>query len=317
MRLLKMAACLWLEVAVLELLLALWPLFALIVAGYYLRRWAFPSEAFWPGAERLNYFMLFPALLFSSLAKAPLDNPALPRLALAVMLALGIAWLVLLVVRRLRGWPAGRFGAFSQGILRFNTYLGLAAVGSLFGQPGLTLAALMLALMVPTVNVLSVWSLTAERGVSARSLLLPILKNPLILACLGGALVNLSGLGLPGGSDRLLSLLAAASLPLGLLCVGAALKPEQLSGEIPALLGNSLLRLLAMPMLAWAVAYGLQLPTMESTVLVLFFALPTAPTAYVLTRQLGGDSHLMAGIITLQTLLAAASLPLLLLLVVG
>ncbi|WP_425917924.1 AEC family transporter [Pseudomonas sp. GWSMS-1] len=312
-----MAACLWLEVAVLELLLALWPLFALIVAGYYLRRWAFPSEAFWPGAERLNYFMLFPALLFSSLAKAPLNNPALPRLALAVMLALGIAWLALLVVRRLRGWPAGRFGAFSQGILRFNTYLGLAAVGSLFGQPGLTLAALMLALMVPTVNVLSVWSLTAERGVSARSLLLPILKNPLILACLGGALVNLSGLGLPGGSDRLLSLLAAASLPLGLLCVGAALKPEQLSGEIPALLGNSLLRLLAMPMLAWAVAYGLQLPAMESTVLVLFFALPTAPTAYVLTRQLGGDSHLMAGIITLQTLLAAASLPLLLLLVVG
>lgn len=301
----------------LELLLALWPLFTLIVAGYYLRRWAFPNEAFWPGAERLNYFMLFPALLFSSLANAPLDNPALPRMALAVMLALGIAWLALLVVRRVRGWPAGRFGAFSQGILRFNTYLGLAAVGSLFGQEGLTLAAIMLALMVPTVNVLSVWSLTAERGVNARSLLLPILKNPLILACLGGALVNFSGLGLPGGTDRLLSLLAAASLPLGLLCVGAALKPEQLGGEIPALASNSLLRLLAMPMLAWAVSYGLQLPTMESTVLVLFFALPTAPTAYVLTRQLGGDSQLMAGIITLQTLLAAASLPLLLMLVAG
>ena len=301
----------------LELLLALWPLFALIVAGYYLRRWAFPNEAFWPGAERLNYFMLFPALLFSSLATAPLDNPALPRLGLAVLLALGIAWLALLLVRRIRGWPAGRFGAFSQGILRFNTYLGLAAVGSLFGQDGLTLAAIMLALMVPTVNVLSVWSLTAERGVSARSLLLPILKNPLILACLGGALVNLSGLGLPGGSDRLLSLLAAASLPLGLLCVGAALKPEQLGGEIPALGWNSLLRLLGMPMLAWTVAYALQLPAMESTVLVLFFALPTAPTAYVLTRQLGGDSQLMAGIITLHTLLAAASLPLLLLLVAG
>jgi predicted permease len=167
---------------------------------------------------------------------------------------------------------------------------------------------------VPTVNVLSVWSLTAERGVSTRSLLLPVLKNPLILACLGGVLLNLSGLGLPGGSDRLLGLLAAASLPLGLLCVGAALKPEQLGGEIPALAWNSVLRLLAMPLLAWAVAYGLSLPAMESSVLVLFFALPTAPTAYVLTRQLGGDSQLMAGLITLQTLLAAASLPLMLVL---
>lgn len=224
------------------------------------------------------------------------------------MLGLGIAWITLLLARRLRGWPAGRFGAITQGILRFNTYLGLAAVGSLFGQEGLTLAAIMLALMVPTVNVLSVWSLTAERGISARSLLLPILSNPLILACAGGALFNLTGIGLPGGTDRLLSLLAAASLPLGLLCVGAALKPEQLGGEVPALAWNSVLRLLAMPLLAWAVAWGLNLPTMESAVLVLFFALPTAPTAYVLTRQLGGDSQLMAGIITLQTLLAAGSL---------
>lgn len=54
-----------------DLLLALWPLFAMIVAGYWLRLRNFPSEAFWPGAERLNYFILFPALLFSSLARAP------------------------------------------------------------------------------------------------------------------------------------------------------------------------------------------------------------------------------------------------------
>ncbi len=294
----------------LELLLALWPLFALIVAGYLLRRVDFPSEAFWPGAERLNYFILFPALLFSSLAAAPLDNPALPRLALAIGLGLGLAWLVLLLVRRMRGWPAGRFGAFTQGTLRFNTYLGLAAVGSLYGAQGLGMAALLLALMVPAVNLMSVWSLTAERGVSARSLLLPILKNPLILACLAGALVNFSGLGLPGGTDRLLGLLAAASLPLGLLCVGAALKPEQLRGEVSALGISSAVRLLGMPLLAWWVARVLQLPALESSVLVLFFALPTAPTAYVLTRQLGGDSSLMAGIITLQTLLAAAGLPL-------
>lgn len=290
------------------LLYSLWPLFALILGGLALRRWDFPGETFWPAAERLNYFILFPALLFSSLATAPLDNPALPRLALAVLFALGGAWLALLLVRRLRGWPAARFGAFSQGILRFNTYLGLAVVGSLHGQAGLVLAALLLALMVPAVNVLSIWSLTAERSVSVRSLLLPVLKNPLILACLAGILVNLAGIGLPGGSDRLLGLLAAASLPLGLLCVGAALRPQELAGEQAALLCNCGLRLLGMPLLALAVARLLQLPALESAVLVLFFALPTAPTAYVLTRQLGGDGQLMAGLITLQTLLSGLSL---------
>ncbi|MEE4462629.1 AEC family transporter, partial [Azotobacter chroococcum] len=63
------------------LLLALWPLFALIVGGHLLRRRDLLGEGFWPGAERLNYFILFPALLFHSLAGAPLDNPVLPRLA--------------------------------------------------------------------------------------------------------------------------------------------------------------------------------------------------------------------------------------------
>ncbi|WP_027896492.1 AEC family transporter [Zestomonas thermotolerans] len=294
------------------LLTALWPLFALIVGGLLLRRLDFPGEAFWPAAERLNYFLLFPALLFSSLAGAPLDDPELPRLALAVLLGLGTGWLALLLVRRLRGWPAGRFGAFTQGLLRFNTYLGLAAVGSLFGQPGLALAALMLALMVPTVNLMSVWALTAEHGLSGRALLLPILRNPLILACLAGALVNLAGFRLGGGVDRLFGLLAATSLPLGLLCVGAALRPRELAGELAALGWNCSLRLLGMPLLAYGVARLLALPKLETAVLVLFFALPTAPTAYVLTRQLGGDSQLMAALITLQTLLAALSLPLLL-----
>ena len=214
-----------------QLLAALWPLFALIIGGYCLSRRNFPGEAFWPGAERLNYFILFPGLLFSSLAAAPLDNPALPRLALAVALALGLAWLVLLGLRHRYGWPASRFGVFTQGGLRFNTYLGLAAISSLYGTEGMTLAALLMALLVPAVNVLSVWSLSADRDISARSLLLPVLRNPLILACVAGISFNLGGLDLPPGGDRLLGLLGAASLPLGLLCVGAALRPQELRGN--------------------------------------------------------------------------------------
>lgn len=292
--------------------MAIWPLFALIIAGHLMRRWQFPSESFWPGAERLNYFILFPALLIASLAKAPLTDPAIPRLALAVFSALGIGWVVLLLLRRLFKWPAARFGVHTQAQLRFNTYLGLAIVGNLFGTEGLGIAAVLLALMVPAVNVLSVWALTAERGLSPRTLLLPIAKNPLILGCVIGALINLSGIGLPGGSDRLMSLMAASSLPLGLLCVGAALQPRELSAQLGPLVGNSVVRLLLMPLLAWGVTQYLGLPSMESAVVVVFFAIPAATASYVLTRQLGGDAQLMAGVLTLQTLLAIASLPLIL-----
>ena len=298
-----------------QLLASLWPLFALILGGYVLRRAGFPNAEFWPGAERFNYFVLFPALLFSSLVEAPLNDPALAQVALCVGVVLGVAWLLLSVLRRWLDWPAARFGVFVQSTLRFNTYIGLATVGALFGSEGLTLMALLLAIAVPAVNILSVQALTAGGSVSRRAQSLTLLKNPLILGCLLGVAANLSGLRLGGGMDNLLTLLAASSLPLGLLCVGAALQPQDLQGETRALLISALARLVLMPLAAWLLVGLLDMPAMERTILVLFFALPCAPTAYVLARQYGGDAHLMAGVITLQTLMAMLTLPVLLLLV--
>lgn len=291
-----------------SILISLWPLFVLILAGYLLRRCGFPSAEFWPGAERFNYFILFPALLFSSLCSAPLDNPALPRLLAAVTLALFICGAGLLLMRRLKNWPASRFGVLLQGVLRFNTYLGLAAVSSLYGKEGMLAATIIIALLVPMVNVLSVLALSADSGTTVKSLVVPVAKNPLILSCLAGAVLNLSGIQMKWGVDRLLTLLANTSLPLGLLSVGAALHLSELRGQFGALLGNSITRLLVVPAVALFCARALSLPAIETTVLVLFFALPTAPTSYVLARQLGGDGHLMAGIITFQTLLSAISL---------
>jgi len=282
--------------------------FLLIIAGYVMKQRAFPGEGFWPGAEKINYFILFPALLFSSLATAPLDNPALPRVLGAVLLCLGVCSIGLLAAWRLRRWPASRFGVLAQGVLRFNTYLGLAVVGSLFGKQGLVLAAVIMAVYVPTVNVLSVLAFSAGRDASLSSLLLPIVRNPLILACVAGAAFNLCGLELKWGADKLLTLLANTSLPLGLLNVGAALNLRELRGELGTLTVNALARLFGAPLVALLCARLLMLPPLESSILILFFALPTAPTSYVLARLMGGDSHLMAGIITLQTMLSAITL---------
>ncbi|HJV00466.1 MAG TPA: AEC family transporter [Burkholderiaceae bacterium] len=290
------------------ILISLWPLFLLIVAGYGMKTYGFPGEQFWPGAERFNYFILFPALLLSSLSTAPLRDPALPRLLAAVVLAVTICVAGLLIARKIRRWPASRFGVLLQGILRFNTYLGLAAIGALHGKPGLQFASVIIAVFVPIVNVLSVLALSADRHTKPGALLRSIARNPLILSCLAGALLNLAGIELRWGADRLLALLATTSLPLGLLSVGAALRLDELRGQTGALIINSLTRLLIVPAVAWACARWLALSAIETAALVLFFALPTAPTSYVLTRQLGGDSHLMAGLITLQTLLSAATL---------
>lgn len=290
------------------LFFTIWPLFALICLGFLLARRGFPDVGFWPAAERINYFILFPALLVSSLADAPLRDPEILRLGGAAIVTILVASALLALARRARGTPAARFGPALQGLIRFNTYLGLAITTSLAGSTGVERAAVYLAVAVPLVNVLSIMALTGGNA-GIGGLVRTVLRNPLILACLAGMALALSGIGLPWGTGRFLSLVGQGSLPLGLLCVGAALQPRALRQDIVTLAGNGALRLLAMPVLAAGVAllFGLEGPA--ALVLVVFSAMPTAPTAYVLTRQLGGDGTLMAGLVTFQTLAAVLTIP--------
>ena len=296
------------------LLITIWPIFALICLGYLLARAKFPAPGFWPGAERLTYFVLFPALLVSSLANAPVRDPALLRLGGAAVLTILIAAGALALARRIRPMPAARFGPVLQAVVRFNTYLALSLMALIGGEGTLARAAVYLAVAVPLVNVLAILALT-EGGSVKGALVRAVVRNPLILACLAGGALAVTGVGLPGGTDAFLGFLGRASLPLGLLCVGAALRPEALRADLAPVLATCALRLLAMPLLALAVSHTVGLGAAETLVVVLFSAVPTAPTAYVLTRQLRGDAELMAAMVTAQTLLSVATLPLVLWLV--
>ncbi|WP_417241276.1 AEC family transporter [Celeribacter halophilus] len=295
------------------LFFTIWPLFALICLGYVLVLRGFPDPGFWPAAERINYFLFFPALLVSSLADAPVRDPQVLRLGGATVVVILIAACALSLFRRVHPIPAARFGAVLQGAVRFNTYLGLAILATLTGPVGIERAAIYLAIAVPLVNVLSIMALTqAGQGRTPLSMLRTMALNPLILACLGGIALALTGWGLPFGTGRFLDLLAQASLPLGLLCVGAALQPATLRRDGGSLAATGALRLLLMPLLAALIARLVGLNGVEALVLVVFSAIPTAPTSYVLTRQMNGDGTLMAGIVTSQTIAAIATIPLML-----
>ena len=297
---------------------ALAPVFALIVLGHVLSRRDFPAPGFWPMAERLTYYVLFPALLVDRLSRLDAPGGELWRMTLALVLAVLAVFALRLAVRRRAAPDGAAFTSVVQGAIRPNTYVGLSAAAALLGPSGLSLSAVALMTLIPLVNVLCVASLGrwGQRigGPAKVSVLLELAKNPLILSCVAGFALNQSGLVLPQVAAETLRVLGNASLPLGLLAVGAGLSPRSVVRSLRPTAVSSAVKLLALPLLTALLCSLLGVEGEAMAVTVIFTAVPVSVSSFILARQMGGDHVLMAGIITAQTAAAAVTMPLILVL---
>ncbi|MFH7804898.1 MULTISPECIES: AEC family transporter [unclassified Acinetobacter] len=297
-----------------NIVMALFPLIILIAMGYLLKQTRFLTDEFWGNSEKLNYFILFPSLLFLNLSHVELDMATVSSMLGILILIILLAAMALFVVKKIYNIPVQRFGVYMQSQVRFNTYIGLSLMASLFGPKGMQMFAMLIAVAIPLVNILSVLALSTLSWQTLGKTVISISKNPLILGCIVGVGFNLLDLSVMQSVEQLFKLLAAMSLPLGLLSVGAALQFDQFRTNIYRLLMNVFGRLLIMPILAFAVCWAFHLSHLERMILVVFFSLPTASASYILTRVYQGDHRLMAAVISLQTLCFAVTFPALMLL---
>jgi malonate transporter len=293
------------------ILLALAPAAGLIALGSVLKRGRFMPDEFWPGAERLAYFILLPALLIHSLAMADLSQVPVARLMLVIALALALVAALLVAVRPwLRiGGPA--FTSVFQGGIRFNNYVGLTVAAGLLGGPGIALAAVANATIVPIANLfcILVFARFAQGQASLAGIARSIITNPLIVASAIGAVLHATGLGLPPGLEGMIRALGLASLPIGLLCVGAGFDLFAVRQGLRPTVIASAAKFAALPVATFLICLALDVRGPAALTAMLFQSLPTASSAYILARHLGGDAPLMAGIIALQTVVAAVAIP--------
>ncbi len=287
------------------------PIFLLILLGVAMRRWFGLREDFWPQLDRLIYYVFFPALLFMSLSHFKIDfGAATPMLIVATLYmfaGIGLGHLAKFIFHA----PAKVFASTFQTSFRFNSYVGLAIAGGLHGQDGLAAIGLLMGFMVPIANVASVLMLARH---SESHWLKEILLNPLIIATAGGIAFSLAGIQLPGLFNATLGHLSQASLPMGLIAVGAGLRLQGLHNHLGTLWYGVAVKLLALPAIAWGLASAFGLHGVYFNIPVLMAALPVSTVSYVLAKRMGGDGNTIAAQIMLTTLLAALTLPVWLLL---
>ncbi len=283
------------------------PDFLLIALGWVICRHTPLNRPVWDGAERLVYYLLFPALLFHAILSNPLRvHTALP-LAGSGLAIVGAGVLLAYALRGFAGVDARLHASGAQTAFRFNSYVALALAQRLDGAQGLAWMAVLVSVSVPLCNIAAVWPLARHGG---HGYLRELVRNPLIISTVAGLVGNMLGLRLPEVMQTTIQRVGTAALPLGLMAVGAGLQMGALR-EGPRLAAAFLtIRHLALPALALLLVSLVPMPQAQQTIVVAFSAMPTASSAYVLAVRMGGHGGYVAGLVTLSTLIAMMGLPL-------
>lgn len=294
---------------------ALLPVFILIVLGVVLKHSLMRLDTQWHGLEQLTYFVLFPMLLIQTLVKADLSRVPVAGVGGALLLsalAMSLLCLALRPALSRLGIDGPAFTSIFQGATRWQTFVALSIAANMFGDLGLALASVAMVAIIPLVNVFSVAVLAhyaAKEKRSPRAIAMTVIRNPLIWACVIGLAINLMHLPLPRIWHEVADALSRSSLAIGLLVTGAGL---HLKGLLRPSLGAAIgvvLKLVLMPALALGLATWFGITGNSLAIVAICASVPTSPSAYVLARQMGGDAPLLAQIITLQTILAAITMP--------
>ena len=285
------------------------PDFSLILCGYLLCRFTALNKTIWSQVEILVYYFLFPVLLFTTIARTNLNIQTLTSFLEAGLLMgiCGIAMAYALPYLPIVGRHIDKrmHACCTQIAFRFNSYIALAISDRLGGPPALVLMAVLIGVCIPIYNIASVWPM-AKHG--EKGFLAEVIRNPLILATVSGLFANLVGLHIPEWATPTLQRVGSSSVSIGLMVVGAGMELGSL--QKAKVLGTSvlLIRHLITPILAWFLAGVLGLDALQTTVLMAFSALPTASSCYVLANRMGYDGSLVAGLVTLSTVLGGFSL---------
>ena len=203
-----------------------------------------------------------------------------------------------------------------QNAVRWNNIIPIALATSIYGDAGLSLVAIALAVMVPIANISCIvvmeYALPRDATTSVSAKLSAVIKNPLVAACIIGLAVKASGVTLPQVVSGALDIFADATLGVGLLVVGASISARAMRRAWGTVALATALKVIAMPLLALALCIAFGVDDLARTIIVLCTAAPTAMQGYIVARNMGGDAELMSSLITAGHLTAGISIPIML-----
>lgn len=295
---------------------AIFPVFALLFCGLFLKQIRLTNDTFLAAADRLVYYFFFPVMLFYKIGStSPSNDSGMFNLCLVVIISITLAWIASLVLIKTLSVPHFKAGTFSQAAFRFSSYIGLAVIINTLGESGIRSFGILIGVVIPVINILSVITLIRFGTTASTPLqtllnsLKSIILNPLILGCIAGGVYSAAGLGFPTFIENFFKLMVAATMPLALISIGGALKFDRGSfSDIRLSLAASAIKLLALPVVGCILLKSFGVSGDYFKLGMIYFALPTSPSIFVLSSQMNSDTLLASTAVMISTLLSIFSL---------
>jgi malonate transporter and related proteins len=268
------------------------PVFALIFAGYALRRLNVLSVAACTELNRFVVYLALPALMIDVMISSPWSTFYQPGFLLAFELAVAIIFVVVLLWRWLQTRNLSASTIECTAASYANTgYIGLPLCALTFGQENLA-PAMVGAVLTVSANfavsiVLIEISAQSEKNLlkSIGKVLLSLIKNPLIVAPIVAIAISASGVSVPQGIALSIKLLAGAASPCALVAIGLFLALKQEKTNVPLSAGLVLIKLIVQPLIAWYLAFHVfEMPVLWAKSAVLLSALPTGTGPFMLAE---------------------------------
>jgi predicted permease len=289
------------------------PLIILVLLGFFLKHRGILDQEQVDKTTSFLFKVAFPVSLFNSIVKIEISEYFNLRLLLfAIGTILLIVALLMLIIPRLVHDNRQR-GAMIQGIYRGNyLLLGYPLAQNLFGDKGVGPTAMLLPVVIFTYNILAVFILEYYSGEETRADFLKVItgvvKNPLIIGAIAGALFSLSPFELPLFLSRAVDDVGKIANPMALIMLGGQFSWNKLEGRVPLLAFAVGLRELLIPALTTLAAIALGFRGPELGALFILFASPTAVTSFIMAKTMNSDSDLASQIVLGTTLVSGFSL---------
>ena len=291
------------------------PIFLVMVIGYFLRRIGMLNENFVTVANKFNFKVTLPFMLFKDIAgvdiKAVFDIKYVLFCAIVSTICFWVVWgTAKLLVR-----DKTIRGAFVQSSFRGSAaVMGLAFIQNIYGSSAM--GPLMIVSAVPLYNIFSVIVLTFEANDSTgidkkakiRQAGINICKNPIILSILAGLIVGLLEIQFPTLVNKTVSNVAQMATPLALITIGAGFEGRKALAKIAPTMAASMIKLVLQPLVFLPVAAWMGFSGEKMIAILIMLASPTTPSCYIMAKSMNNDEVLTASVIVTTTLMAAFTL---------